>query len=135
MIIPYDHDNQKMQRFVFTSFALGAGGPDQANLLRHFLRDGARILVNAIDGDPDIWKGWACAYKGVVIWAYTKTELMLAGGTVTARGRGVCKELLTALGFTKDKPVPVRYDTPAARRFRSRGWDVKVERPEPPEAA
>lgn len=134
-IIPYDHDHPKMQRWVFSSFTLGSGGPDQAEVLRKLLRDGARILVAATDDDANAWLGWACAHSGVVVWAYTKTELFLTHGTVTARGRGVCKAVLAALGFARDEPLPVMYDTPAARRFRARGWRVQLAVPAPPEAA
>lgn len=125
-IIAYDHAHPKMQRWVFGSFALGSGGPDQADMLRAIHREGARIVVAATDDDRDSWLGWACAHEGIVVWAYTKAELFLESGTITARGQGVCKALLAELGFTKARPVRVLYDTPAARRFVRRGWTIEI---------
>jgi hypothetical protein len=139
-IVPYHDEATAYRRFVTSSFVLGADQP--ATELRRFLREGARIVVAIGDEvDPvnpraeDPFYAWAAAtHDGRVLWTYTKPlEFEAPDGTVHRnRGRGVAKQLLAALGFTRETPIPVTYDTRAARRWLARGWHIQLPQPQEP---
>lgn len=137
-IIPFDLRDIEQRRFVFSYFCRGSDR--SAKDLDRLIDDGARIVLGVgKDVDPHAVKfddpiyGFAAATPARVIWVYVKLPVEAAEGYVHFRKQGRAKALLAALGFQRDGPVPVLYDTRAARRWAERGWQIVFPEPQPKE--
>jgi hypothetical protein len=138
-IIPFDLRDPKQRRFVFSYFCRGSDRP--AKELDRLIDDGARIVLgvgqdvdpHAVQFDDPIYGFAAATADGRVIWVYVQTPVEHASGMISFRKQGRSKALLAALGFQRDAPVPVLYDTRAARRWAERGWQIVFPEPSPKE--
>lgn len=136
-IIPFDVRDPGQRGFVYSHFCRGSGYP--ATELDRHLEAGAKVVLGVgRDVDPhqvlrdDPIYGFAAATgDGRAIWAYVKMPITLADDTlVRFRGRGRGKALLAELGFQRDAPLPVVYDTPTARKWAQRGWKIVFPGPQ-----
>ncbi len=143
----YDDNDQSMRRFVYQAYTLANDGDFAGSQLYRMLRDDSAVcVVGTNDGDLETYQGFALKFQGKLVWVYVKkvtvqlspTERLQyegAGmkvfrnadgtGTWTLRHNGVAKELLYALGFAKDLPLPVLHHNKQAVAWKERGWDVR----------
>lgn len=137
-IVPFNRSVAGQRRFVFSYFCRGTDMPSTV-LHRAFL-EGARAVVGmGKDVDPDnvtledpLYGFAIVTGDGRVLWIYVKVPVTLPNGKVVRfRGQGRAKRLLAALGFTRETPLPVVYDSPAARRWAMRGWKIVFPNPKP----
>ncbi len=137
-----------MRRFVFQAYSMSQQeepGYASADLYR-MLYGRAECVVGVNDDDPSVYQGFAISHDGQLVWVYVKkafvelspTEVSMwkargmkviqhadGGGIWMLRHNGVAKELLKALGFTKDKPLPVYHRNSQAKAWADRGWQIE----------
>lgn len=140
-IIPFDQRDPGQRGFVFSFYCRGSGYP--ASELDRHLEAGARVVLGIgrdvdphnVQKDDPVYGFAAATADGRVIWAYVKMPVEQPDGTrVRFRGEGRGTALLAELGFRRDAPLPVLYDSITARKWAARGWKIVFPDPEPKES-